>query len=182
MGKPPTLPPTHVITTHNSPWGDHLSCEEEFTVVPRVPRAQTYSIPLEIYVPAAVVSSACADLEDNAVPGIMRGSNPLHTSRQLFRVRLCVCTCKPFTPCLRTSISVVNGERFPAFLRSQLPDFLQLWLPACVEKLLHSSRWILEVLLQIWVSDALHLEEEYPGFCGPHSVDFWLTVGLMRWF
>lgn len=125
MGTPPHPPPnTH--TTHNSPWGDHLSCEEEFTVVPRVPRAQTYSIPLEIYVPAAVVSSACADLEDNAVPGIMRGSNPLHTSRQLFRVCLYVCTCKPFTLRLRTSISVVNGERFPAFSCSQLPDFLQL--------------------------------------------------------
>lgn len=104
---------THTITTHTSPWGDHLSCAEEFTVVPRVPPAQTYSIPLEIYVPAAVVSSAFADLEDNAVPGIMRGSNPLHTSGPLFRARLFVCTCKPFTPCLRTSISVVNGERFP---------------------------------------------------------------------
>lgn len=106
---------------------------DEFTVVlSLLLQAPTSGIPLEIYVRAAVVSSACVrTLKTTPSRELRGGSNPLHTSSQLlegFWMCVCVCSVHHFL-CLWAAVKVVNADCFAASTMClQLHDFLSVSL------------------------------------------------------
>jgi len=67
----------------------------------------------------------CVDLEENAVHEIMKGIQSITHLQSTPSAH--ICTCKPFSVRLCTSLSMCNSERFPAFT-----VYLQLLNSYCV--------------------------------------------------
>lgn len=102
---------------------------DEFTVVLSPLQAPTSGIPLEIYVRAAVVSSACIRTLKTTPPReLWGGSNPLYTSSQLLE-GFWICVCVHHFLCLWAAVKAVNADCFTASTMClQLHDFLSAWL------------------------------------------------------
>lgn len=88
----------------------------------------------------------CTGLEDNVVPRIMRGIQSITHLQSTLSVH--ICTCKPFSMCLCTSLSMFNGERFPAFTALAAAQLhvcvcvcAHAWVCACAHVLVCKGFW-----------------------------------------
>lgn len=119
----------------------------------------------------------CMDLEDNTIPGITRGSNPLHTSNQLWVYIYAhaihfLCAFVHLSTCIRLSVFLLSQHACSCLnsfcMCVCVCEIVRTFMRACVQRI---QRWFRvqlfdgwTVILRLYASEGHGLKGKNPDF------------------